>query len=103
MPTLASLLSLLLLLLLVASSQRGAFLAPLTSSVYHAMTAARGIDVILPWTTTPAVALAIPDERNATNVALSAFGYNRCISEFSSTHGRLWCLQLLYALQTAFF
>ena len=45
-------------LLLVAASQRGAFLAPLASSVNHTTTAARGIDAILPTTATPAVALA---------------------------------------------
>ena len=44
--------------LLLAASQRGAFLAPLASSVYHTTTAARGIDVISPITATPAVALA---------------------------------------------
>ena len=47
------------LLLLLAASQRGAFLAPLASSVYHTTAAARGIDPILPTTATPtAVALA---------------------------------------------
>ena len=53
--TLAWLISLLLLL---AASQRGAFLAPLTSSVYHTMAVACGIDVILQTTATPAVASA---------------------------------------------
>ena len=46
------------LLLLLAASQRGAFLAPLASSVYHTTTAARSIDATLPATATPAVALA---------------------------------------------
>ena len=54
-PTLAPRLSLLLLL---AASQSGAFLALPASSVYHTMAAARGIDVILPTTATPAVTLA---------------------------------------------
>ena len=46
------------LLLLLAASHRGAFRAPLPSSVYHTTAAARGIDPILPTTATPAVALA---------------------------------------------
>ena len=48
------------LLLLLAASQHDAFLAPLASSVYHHTTAAaRGIDLIVPTTATPAaVALA---------------------------------------------
>ena len=44
------------LLLRLAASQRGAFLVPLASSVYHTTAAARGIDAMLP--TTAAVALA---------------------------------------------
>ena len=54
-PTLAWRLSLLLLL---AASQRGAFIAAPASSVNHTITAARGIDAILPTTLTPAAALA---------------------------------------------
>ena len=46
------------LLFLLAASQRGAFLVPLSSSVYHTTAAARGIDHMLPTTATPAVALA---------------------------------------------
>ena len=47
------------LLLLLAASQRGAFLAPLASSVYHTTAVARGIDPMSPTTaTTTAVALA---------------------------------------------
>ena len=46
------------MLLLFVASQRGAFQAPLTSSVYHTTAAARGIDAIFPTTATPAVALA---------------------------------------------
>ena len=38
------------LLLLLAASQRGAFLVPLTSSVYDTTAAARGINPILPTT-----------------------------------------------------
>ena len=45
------------LLLLLAASQRGAFLVPLASSVYHTMAAARGLDHMLPTTAAPAVAL----------------------------------------------
>ena len=47
----------LLLLFLLAASQRGAFLSPLASTVYHTTAAARGIDLILRTTATPAVAL----------------------------------------------
>ena len=46
------------LLLLLAASQRGAFLVPLASSVYHTTAAARGLDPLLPTTAAPAVALA---------------------------------------------
>ena len=46
------------LLLLLAASQRGAFLVPLASSVYHTTAAARGLDPMLPTTAAPAVALA---------------------------------------------
>ena len=46
------------LLLLLAASQRGAFPVPLASSVYHTTAAARGIDLMLPTTAAPAVALA---------------------------------------------
>ena len=45
------------LLLLLAASQRGVFLVPLASSVNHTTTAARGNNVILSTTGTPAVAL----------------------------------------------
>ena len=45
-------------LLLLAASQRGAFLVPLASSVYHTTAAARGLDPTLPTTAAPAVALA---------------------------------------------
>ena len=48
------------LLFLLAASQRGAFLVPLASSVYHTTAAARGIDPMLPTTAAPAVALAAP-------------------------------------------
>ena len=47
------------LLLLLASRQRGGLLAPLPSSVYHTTTAESDIDVILPTTATPAVALVV--------------------------------------------
>ena len=46
------------LLLLLAASQRGSFLIPLASSVYHPTAAARGIDPMLSTTAAPAVALA---------------------------------------------
>ena len=46
------------LLLLLASSQRGAFLVPLASSVYHTSAPPRGLDPMLPTTAAPAVALA---------------------------------------------
>ena len=46
------------LLLLLAASQRGAFLVPLASSVYHTTAAARGLDPMLPTKAAPAVALA---------------------------------------------
>ena len=46
------------LLLLLAASQRGAFLVPLASSMYHTTAAARGIDPVLPTTAAPDVALA---------------------------------------------
>ena len=46
------------LLLLLAAGHRGAFLAPLASSVYHTTAAARGIDPMMPTTATLAVALA---------------------------------------------
>ena len=46
------------LLLLLATSQHGALLAPLASSMYHTTAVARVIDAILPTTATPAVALA---------------------------------------------
>ena len=46
------------MLLLLAASQRGAFLVPLASSVYHTTAAARGVDPMLPTTAAPAVALA---------------------------------------------
>ena len=46
------------LLLLLAASQRGAFLVPLVSSVYHTTAAACDIDPMLPTTAAPAVALA---------------------------------------------
>ena len=46
------------LLLHLAASQSAALLAPLASSVYHTTAAARVIDVILPTTATPAVAVA---------------------------------------------
>ena len=46
------------LLLLLAASHRGAFLVPLASSVYQTTAAARGIDLMLPTTAAPAVALA---------------------------------------------
>ena len=45
-------------LLLLAGSQRGAFLVPLASSVYHTTAAARGLDPMLPTTAAAAVALA---------------------------------------------
>ena len=48
-----------LLLLLLAASQRGAFLVPLASSVYHTTAAARGMDPMLPTTAAPAVAAAL--------------------------------------------
>ena len=51
-------LAMLSLLLLLAESQRGAFLVPLASSVYHTTAAARGLDPMLPTTAAPAVALA---------------------------------------------
>ena len=44
---------------LLAASQRGAFLVPLASSVYHTTAAARGIDPMLPTTAAAAVALAL--------------------------------------------
>ena len=73
-PTLAWLLSLLLLL---AAIQRGAFLVPPANSVYYTMSAARGIDAILPTTATPAVCSdgGSRAECNAMNVALAVFGY----------------------------
>ena len=46
------------LLLLLAVSQRGAILVRLASSVYHTTAAACGIDLMLPTTAAPAVALA---------------------------------------------
>ena len=49
------------LLFLLAASKRGALFAPLASSVYHTTAVARVIDVILPTTATPAVALAALD------------------------------------------
>ena len=44
--------------LIFAASQRGVFLVPLASSVYHTTAAARGLDPTLPTTAAPAVALA---------------------------------------------
>ena len=45
--------------LLLASGQRGAFLAPLASSVHHTTAVALGVDPILPTkTATPAIASA---------------------------------------------
>ena len=46
------------LMLLLAASQRGAFLLPLASSVYHTTAAARGLGPMLPPTAAPAVALS---------------------------------------------
>ena len=46
------------LLLLLAVSQRGAFLVPLPSNVYHTTAAPRGLDLMLPTTAAPAVPLA---------------------------------------------
>ena len=64
------------LLLLLAESQRGAFLVPLVSSVYHTTAAARGLDPMLccqQW-----LRLLwlwwLSAECNSTNVALAAFG-----------------------------
>ena len=45
------------LLLLLAARQPGTFLVPLASSVYHSTAAARGLDLMLPTTAAPAVAL----------------------------------------------
>ena len=63
------------LLWLLAASQRGAFLAPLASNVYHTTAAARGIDAILQTTATPVVAWRLSAECSSTNVALAAFCY----------------------------
>ena len=60
------------LMLPLAASHRDALLAPLASSVYHTTAVARVIDAILPTTATPAVALALSAECNATNLALAA-------------------------------
>ena len=46
------------LMLLLAASQRGAFLVPLASIVYHTTAAGRGLDPMLPTTAAPAVDLA---------------------------------------------
>ena len=51
---------LLSLMLLLAASQRGAYLTPPTSSVYHTMAAARGIGVISSTTAMPAVKWPVP-------------------------------------------
>ena len=70
--TLARLLSLLLLL---AASQRGIFLAPPASSVYHTMAAARGIDDIWQHQRLRLMLLwRLSAECTATNLAMSAFG-----------------------------
>ena len=61
------------LLLLLAASQRGAFLVPLASSVYHTTAAARSIDPMLPTTAAPAVALAAPGQVQLHERSLGGF------------------------------